>query len=59
MSTEAAHNRVVAGIFAVGGIVGAFLTGQLAFLLGGGVLAGLFILPDILRKRGGRGDDGQ
>lgn len=59
MNREAAHNRVVAGIFAVGGVAGAILTGQLAFLIGGGVLAGLFILPDILRKSGGRGDDGQ
>jgi hypothetical protein len=55
MDRQAAHNRVVAGIFAVGGLVGALVTQRFEFLVAGGVLGGLFLVPDLMKGR----DDGE
>lgn len=49
MDRQVTHNRVVAGIFAIGGLVGLFVTGQVAFLLAGVVLGGAFLVPDLVK----------
>ncbi len=56
MDGHVGRNRVVAGIFAIGGLAGLLVTGRFEFLLAGGLLATVFVLPDLIV---GRKHDGE
>ncbi len=56
MDRQEKHNRVIAAIFALGGLVCLLFTGRVEFVIAGGVLGAAFLLPDLLKGRDNGGD---